>query len=127
MFTKDDLESFKSGFMSGIKEKLLIFGNYTSIILGIIIIIQCLRYLVSTVINLRFLRKTLGTGIHLLGAISTAIAHYLVLTNSKPESSPEKTENSSPENSPNLYPTIIPIENDEPIENEHQAVPKEYP
>ena len=127
LFTKDDLENFKTGFMSGVKEKLLIFGNYTSIILGIIIIIQCLRYLVSTVINFRFLRKTLGSGIHTLGAFSTAIAHYLVLANSEPEGSSEEMQNSPPENKSKMYPTIVQIENHEAKENEHQAGPKQNP
>ena len=58
--------------------KILLFGNWTGAILGIIIIIQTLRYLVSTLINLQFLRAALGNGFHLLAAVLTSLTNYTI-------------------------------------------------
>ena len=81
LFTKEDLSKFKTTFISDVEAKILLFGNWTGAILGIIIIIQTLRYLVSTLINLQFLRAALGNGFHLLAAVLTSLTNYTIRNN----------------------------------------------
>ena len=92
LFTKEDLSKFKTSFLNDVESKILLFGNWTGAIIGIIIIIQTIRYLVSTIINLQFLRAALGNGFHLLAAVLTSLTNYTIRNNLHREAAIENEE-----------------------------------
>ena len=65
--------------------KILQFGNWIGAILGIIILIQIARYMISAIINLHFLQAALGNGIHLLAAVLTSLTNYTIRNNFQKE------------------------------------------
>ena len=81
LFTPEDLEKFKNTFMSQIQGKILLFGSYTGAILGGIMIIQIIKYLISTIINFQFLQTALGNGVHLFAAFLTSLTNYVARNN----------------------------------------------
>ena len=81
IFTKEDLADFKDNILVDLDQGLLKFGAYMGAIIGIGAIFNVIRTLISTAINFRLLRMTLGNGIHLLASCFTSVTNYIIRNN----------------------------------------------
>ena len=77
MFTKEHLKKWKDSFVKDLESKVLYFGSWTGFVIGIIIVVQASRYLISTIVNVKHLHKSLGFGIHMFAAMFTSVTAYL--------------------------------------------------
>ena len=81
MLSPEELKKMKDNFLEDVEAKILKFGSWMGAITGIILLAQIVRFLISTLINVQFLRSTLGNGFHLLAATFTSLTNLLVRNN----------------------------------------------
>ena len=81
ILSPEELTNLKNSFLKEAEEKLLKFGALMGAITGFILIIQIIRYLISVIINFKFLQATLGSGLHLLASLFTSLTNYVIRNN----------------------------------------------
>ena len=92
LLSPEELAKLKDNFLEEAERKLLRFGSIMGAITGIIVIIQIVRYIISTVINFKFLKSTLGNGLHLAAALFTSLTNFIVRNNVQNENAAEEIE-----------------------------------
>merc|ERR1711984_38817 len=110
LLSPEEIKKMKNEFLTDVEQRILKFGSVMGAITGVILLIQIIRYIISTVVNFNFLKSTLGCGFHLIFATFTSITNLLVRNNVRKsekdneQQTPEAIENEK-ENG-NLYPRV---------------------
>ena len=81
LLSPEELQKMKDNFLADVEAKILKMGSYMGFVTGIILLAQIIRSIISTVINIQFLRSTLGNGFHLLAGMFTSLTNLLVRNN----------------------------------------------
>ena len=81
LLSTDELNKIKDNFLADVEERILKYGSVMGAITGTILLAQIIKSIISTVINIQFLRSTLGNGCHLLAATFTSPTNLLVRNN----------------------------------------------
>ena len=104
LLSAEEIKKIKNDFLSDVEKRILKFGSVMGAITGVILLIQVIRYIISTVVNFQFLKSTLGCGTHLIAATFTSITNLLVRNNVTKQN---ETENHHiEEKGQNIYPII---------------------
>ena len=93
LLSKDELNKIKNSFLDEVDKKILRWGSYMGFFTGCVLIIQIFAAMASAIINFKFLKSTLGCGVHLLASFLTALTNFVVRNNvEKDTKEDEKSE-----------------------------------
>ena len=103
LLSTEEIKKIKNDFLTDVEKKILRFGSIMGATTGIILLIQVARYIISTVVNFKFLKSTLGCGTHLIAATFTSITNLLVRNN---VARSDEKQQAAQEKKIMLYPTV---------------------
>ena len=109
LLSPEEIKKMKNEFLTDVEQRILKFGSVMGAITGVILLIQIIRYIISTVVNFNFLKSTLGCGFHLIFATFTSITNLLVRNNvrkSEKDNEQQTHEAIENEDNGNLYPRV---------------------